>query len=303
MALIECVPNLSEGRRTEVIDRLVDAVRRVDEVRVLDVSSDSSHNRSVITMVGSAPSLHTAVLALYEQAIATIDLRSHSGAHPRLGAVDVVPFIPIDGMAMSTCVTLAKETAAAIASRFHLPVYLYEEAATTPARRNLADIRRGEFEGLAARLATQEWAPDFGPAVPHASAGATVIGARMPLIAFNVNLATPRLDIAKAVARSVRESSGGLPYVKALGVPLEDRGIAQVSMNLTNFHETSIRRAFEAVRAEAARHGVAVLESEIVGLVPRAALDGTSSEDLQLAGFTDGQILEIRLADLRRVDR
>jgi len=303
MALIECVPNLSEGRRTEVIDRLVDAVRRVDEVRVLDVSSDSSHNRSVITMVGSAPSLHTAVLALYEQAIATIDLRSHSGAHPRLGAVDVVPFIPIDGMAMSTCVTLAKETAAAIASRFHLPVYLYEEAATTPARRNLADIRRGEFEGLAARLATQEWAPDFGPAVPHASAGATVIGARMPLIAFNVNLATPRLDLAKAVARSVRESSGGLPYVKALGVPLEDRGIAQVSMNLTNFHETSIRRAFEAVRAEAARHGVAVLESEIVGLVPRAALDGTSSEDLQLAGFTDGQILEIRLADLRRVDR
>ena len=300
MALIECVPNLSEGRRTDVIDRLVDAVRRVDEVRVLDVSSDSSHNRSVITMVGSAPSLHTAVLALYEQAIATIDLRSHSGAHPRLGAVDVVPLIPIDGTAMNTCVTLAKEIAAAIASRFHLPVYLYEEAATTPARRNLADIRRGEFEGLAARLATQEWAPDFGPAVPHSSAGATVIGARMPLIAFNVNLATPRLDIAKAVARSVRESSGGLPYVKALGVPLEDRGVAQVSMNLTNFQETSIRRAFEAVSAEAARHGIAVLESEIVGLVPRAALDGTSPEELQLAGFTDGQILETRLADLRR---
>jgi glutamate formiminotransferase / 5-formyltetrahydrofolate cyclo-ligase len=302
MALIECVPNLSEGRRTDVIDCLVDAVRRVDEVRVLDVSSDRSHNRSVITMVGSAPSLHTAVLALYEQAIATIDLRSHAGAHPRLGAVDVVPFIPIDGTAMRTCVTLAKETAAAIASRFHLPVYLYEDAATTPARRNLADIRRGEFEGLAVRLATQEWAPDFGPAVPHSSAGATVIGARMPLIAFNVNLATPRLDIAKAVARSVRESSGGLQYVKALGVALEHRGIAQVSMNLTNFQETSIRRAFEAVRADAARHGVAVLESEIVGLVPRAALEGTSPDDLQLAGFTDRQVLETRLGDLRRAD-
>ena len=298
MALAECVPNVSEGRRADVVDAIVDAVRAVPDARVLDVSSDPSHNRSVITMVGSPGSLHTAVIALYAAAIASIDMRSHRGAHPRLGAVDVVPFIPLEGTTMSECVRLARTTAAQIGARFDLPVFLYEEAATTPARRNLADIRRGEFEGLSARLMLPEWAPDFGPVRPHPSAGATVIGARMPLIAFNVNLSTTRLDIAKAIAATVRQSSGGLPFVKALGVPLADRRIAQVSMNLTNYEQTPIRRAFDAVKVEAARHGVDVLESEIIGLVPAAALSGVSPADLQLAGFHDDQVLENRLRRL-----
>lgn len=298
MPLAECVPNISEGRRAFIVEQIVAAVRAVPGARVLDVSSDASHNRSVITMVGSADSLRSAVLALYAEAIASIDLRRHTGAHPRLGAIDVVPFVPIDGMTMGDCVTLARETGALVAARFQLPVFLYEEAATTPARWNLADIRRGEFEGLPARLAQPDWAPDFGPATPHPSAGATVIGARMPLVAFNVNLSTSRLDVAKAIAAIVRESSGGLPSVKALGVPLADRGIAQVSMNLTNYQHTSIVRAFDAVSTEAARHGVSVLDSEIIGLVPAAALAGVSPERLLLAGFRDDQILETRLRQL-----
>ena len=298
MALAECVPNVSEGRRANVVDLIVSAADAVPGARVLDVSSDASHNRSIITMVGAPDPLRAAVLALYAAAIASIDLRTHSGAHPRLGAVDVVPFIPLEGIAMSECVTLARETGALVAERFRLPVFLYEEAATTPARRNLADIRRGEFEGLPARLALPEWAPDFGAATPHPSAGATVIGARMPLIAFNVNLSTSRLDIAKAIAASVRQSSGGLPFVKALGIPLADRHIVQVSMNLTNYEQTPIRRAFDAVAAAAARHRVAVLESEIVGLLPAAAMDGITPEDLQLTGFRDDQVLENRLRRL-----
>jgi glutamate formiminotransferase len=295
MALIECVPNISEGRRADVVAGIVATLHRVTGTRVLDVSSDASHNRSVITMVGDAAPLSEAVLTLYERAIAAIDLRTHTGAHPRLGAVDVVPFIPLQGTAMSECVALARVTGAAVASRFGLPVFLYEEAATAPARRNLADIRRGEFEGLATKLASPEGVPDFGPRTPHPSAGATVIGARMALIAFNVNLATPRLDIARAIARTVRHSSGGLPFVKALGVPLADPGATQVSMNLTNYEQTPIRQVFTAVKAEAARHGVDILGSEIIGLVPQAALAGISPADLQLLDFDPDQLLEARL--------
>jgi glutamate formiminotransferase len=295
MPIIECVPNLSDGRRHDVVERIVDAVRHVDGTRVLDVSSDAAHNRSVLTMVGSRDALRSAVLVLFEHAIAAIDLRTHRGAHPRLGAVDVVPFIPIEDVTLDACVTLARETAADVAARFHIPVFLYEAAATVPARRNLADIRRGEFEGLAAKLASAEWAPDFGPAAPHPSAGATVIGARMPLIAFNVNLDSSRLDLAKAIAAAVRHSSGGLPFVKALGVPLTDRGIVQVSMNLTNYQQTSIRDAFEAVCAEATARGTDVLESEIIGMVPAAAVAGISPSDIQLARFTREQILEVAI--------
>ena len=296
MGLIECVPNVSEGRRADVIDALAEAVTSVEGVRLLDRSSDPTHNRSVFTFAGEADPLQAAVLALFGAAIASIDLRSHAGAHPRLGAVDVVPFIPLSGSTMEGCVALAKATAADVAERFGLPVYLYEEAATSEARRNLADIRRGEFEGLAAKMALQEWAPDFGPLRPHSTAGATVIGARAPLIAFNVNLATDRLEIANAIAVAVRHSSGGLPSVKAMGVALEHRGVAQVSMNLTNFTVTSIARAFDAVKQEAERRGTSVLESEIVGLVPEAALPPSPEESLQLTGFRTDQILERRLA-------
>jgi len=295
MPAIECVPNVSEGRRAEVVQALVDAVRAVPEVRLLDSSSDPSHNRSVFTMVGEAASLKAAILSLFETATARIDLRQHSGEHPRLGAVDVVPFIPIADVTMTECVELARATAADVARRFDLPVFLYEEAATTPERRNLEHIRRGEFEGLSAKLARPEWVPDFGPARPHPTAGASVIGARMPLIAYNVNLATDRLEVAKKIAAAVRHSSGGFHFVKAMGVSLEDRGIVQVSMNLTNYEKTPIFRVFEAVKREAERYGVAVLESEIIGLVPAAALLGSAEYYLQIAGFTPQQVLETRL--------
>ncbi len=295
MAIIECIPNISEGRRRDVVERVVASIRNVPGVRLLDASSDASHNRSVLTLAGAAAPLKEAVLAMYEQALAAIDLRSHQGEHPRLGAVDVVPFVPIEGVTMADCVQLAKETAAAVADRYGVPVFLYEEAATRPARRNLEDIRRGEFEGLAAKMAAAEWTPDFGPSTPHPTAGASVIGARMPLIAYNINLATDRLDVAKKIAAAIRFSSGGFRFVKAMGIRLEGRGVVQVSMNLTNVEKTPVFRVFEAVRREAARYGVAVLESEIVGLVPSAALVQAAAFYLQLEGFKDDQVLETRL--------
>jgi glutamate formiminotransferase / 5-formyltetrahydrofolate cyclo-ligase len=293
--LIECIPNLSEGRRPDVVAGFVDAVRAVPGVKLLDHSSDPSHNRSVVTLVGDADGVAQAVLALFERAIRAIDLRTHTGEHPRLGAVDVVPFVPIEGATMADCVALAKRVGAAVAERFKVPVYLYEEAASSPARKNLEDIRRGEFEGLAAKMASPEWTPDFGPAAPHPSAGASVIGARMPLIAYNINLATDRIDVAKKIAAAIRHSSGGFRFVKAAGFTLEDRGIVQVSMNLTNYEKTPIFRVFEVVKREAERYGVQILESEIVGLVPSAALNTAAEFYLQLAGFKADQVLENRL--------
>jgi glutamate formiminotransferase len=295
MPIIESIPNVSEGRRPDVIERLADAIRATPGVRLLDYSSDPSHNRSVYTLVGDADGVKRATLALFEQAVAAIDLRSHRGEHPRLGAVDVVPFVPIDGITMAECVALAREVGAAVAEQFGVPVFMYEEASANPARKNLEDIRRGEFEGLAAKMRNAEWTPDFGPAVPHPSAGASVIGARMPLIAYNINLNTNRLDVAKKIAAAIRHSSGGLRYVKAAGFMLEDRGIAQVSMNLTNYEKTPIFRVFEIVRREAARYGVSILESEIVGLVPSAALTAAAEFYLQIERFGPEQILENKL--------
>ena len=297
MPIIECVPNVSEGRRADVVAGIVDAVRRVPGARLLDYSSDASHNRSVITMAGDAAPLKAAVLALFEAAVGAIDLRAHTGEHPRMGAVDVVPFVPIDGVTMQECIALAADTARSVAERFAVPVYLYEEAASNPLRKNLEDIRRGGFEGLATKMSSDGWAPDFGPPVPHPSAGASVIGARMPLIAYNINLSTDRLDVAKKIAAAVRFSSGGFRFVKAMGVTLADRGIVQVSMNLTNYEKTPILRVFEAVRREAERYGVSVLESEIVGLVPSAALTDVAATALQLADFKRSQILEHRLRE------
>ena len=297
MPTIECVPNISEGRRLDVISGLAETLRAVPGLRVLDVQSDATHNRSVFTLAGTAAGLTAGIPKLFEGAIAAIDLRTHKGEHPRLGAVDVVPFIPIDGVTMVECVALARTIAAGVATRFGLPVYLYEDASSDPARKNLEDIRRGEFEGLAAKMAQPAWAPDFGPAAPHASAGASVIGARMPLIAYNINLATNRLDVAKKIAAAIRMSSGGLRFVKAMGIPLEDRGIVQVSMNLTNYEKTPMYRVFDLVKREAERYGVQVLESEIVGLVPSAALTQTAEYFLRLEGFTSEQILEKKLAE------
>lgn len=295
MAIIECVPNISEGKRPEVVARIAGALGAVSGLRVLDVQSDSAHHRSVLTLAGDRRALKEGVVRLYEQALAAIDLRSHRGEHPRLGAVDVCPFIPIEGASMADCVELAREVGAAVGERFQLPVYLYEEAASAPSRRNLEDIRRGEFEGLSAKIQRAEWKPDFGPATPHPSGGATVIGARMPLIAYNINLATDRLDVAKKIAAAIRMSSGGFRFVKAMGLKLEARGIVQVSMNLTNYEKTPMFRVFEVVKREAARHGVNVLESEIVGLVPAAALVQAAEYYLRLERFKGDQVLETRL--------
>jgi glutamate formiminotransferase len=297
MPIIESIPNVSEGRRPDVIERLAAAVRATPGVRLLDHSADPSHNRSVFTLAGDAASIRAATLALFDVALETIDLRRHRGEHPRLGAVDVVPFVPIQDVTMADCVALARDVGAAVAERFHVPVFLYEEASTNPARKNLEDIRRGEFEGLAAKMASTGWAPDFGPATPHQSAGASVIGARMPLIAYNINLNTDRLDVAKKIAAAIRHSSGGLRYVKAMGVKLDDRNVAQVSMNLTNYEKTPVFRVFEMVKREAARYGVAILESEVVGLVPSAALLHSAEFYLQLERFTEDQILEKKLRD------
>jgi glutamate formiminotransferase / 5-formyltetrahydrofolate cyclo-ligase len=292
--VIECVPNVSEGRRPEIVARMAEALASTPGIRLLNHSSDTSHHRSVFTFVGNAASLQQAVLRLFERAVADIDLRAHQGVHPRLGAVDVVPFVPLIGATMADCVALARSAGAAIAGTFGVPVYLYEEASANPARKRLEDIRRGAFEGLKDKMSRPEWKPDFGPAHPHPSVGATVVGARRILIAYNVNLASSNLDIAKAIARTIRQSSGGLPFLKAMGVRL-DADVVQVSMNLTNYEQTPMHVAFDAVRREAGRLGVAVRGSELIGLVPQAALRPGDESYLKLEGFTSSQILERQL--------
>jgi glutamate formiminotransferase len=294
MPLIECVPNVSEGRRADLIDALADAIA-APGVRLLDRSSDPSHNRTVYTFAGEPAAVRDAAQRLIAAAIESIDLRTHEGVHPRIGAVDVVPFVPLRDVSMDQCVALAKELARTVSDRFALPVFLYEAAATSDDRRNLAEVRRGGLNGLAHRMKQPEWHPDFGPSHPHPSAGATAIGARPILIAYNVNLATNRLSVAKRIASAIRASGGGLACVKAMGVPLEHRGIVQVSMNLTNYQETSMTTAFDAIAREASVDGVRVLESEIVGLVPADALPPNPSRRLKLRTDDLDRILERRL--------
>lgn len=279
---LECVPNVSEGRRPEVVARLAAAASSLPGVRLLDVSSDPDHNRSVLTLAGDAEGLHAGLLALYEAALAEIDLTRHEGVHPRVGAVDVAPFVPLGDTPMATAVAAAERLGAEVARRFGLPVYLYEQAARHPGRKALADVRRGGFEGLAARLADPAWAPDFGPARVHPTAGVTAIGARFFLIAFNAVLETPDVTVARAIARRVRESGGGLPAVRAMGVYLASRGRAQVSMNLVDYRRTPILRALWKVEEEAAALGTRVVESEVIGLVPEEAALGVVRDALRL---------------------
>lgn len=295
MSLFECVPNVSEGRDLAWFTAVVQALRDIQGLAVLDATSDPSHHRSVVTLAGAAEALHAGVRLLVERSLAHIDLRRHHGEHPRLGAVDVVPFVPLAGTTMDEAVALARRVGRDIGQRFQLPVYLYEEAAIDPQRRRLELIRRGQFEALAARMGTPGWTPDYGPPAPHPSAGACVVGARQFLIAFNVNLATDRLAVARRIAVAIRESSGGLPAVKAMGVMLHHRGLAQVSMNLTDFARTAVHTVFDRVVSEAAADGVAVLDSELIGLIPAAALAGTSAAHLRLTGFSNDQVLETRL--------
>lgn len=294
--LIECVPNFSEGRRPEVIDRIVAAMAEVPGVLVLGVESDADHNRSVVTLAGPPQPMVDGVFAGIKAAQELIDLDQHQGAHPRLGATDVVPFIPIRDATMADCVALAQRLGRRVGDELGIPVYLYEEAASRPERRNLADVRRGEYEALKKALGSDPARdPDFGPRTLTA-AGATVIGARAPLIAYNVYLSTGDVEIAKKVAKAIRHSSGGLRHVKALGLLVDGR--AQVSINMTDFRSTPLHRAFELIRAEAARYGVLPTESEIVGLVPQDALLDVAEHYLQLNRFKRAQVLERRLAEV-----
>jgi glutamate formiminotransferase len=293
--IVECVPNFSEGRDLEKIEKLLAPFRGREGVKLLDFQRDADHNRLVVTVVGAPEPLAAAVLEAMAAAVALIDLRTHRGQHPRMGAVDVVPFIPVKNVTMAEAVALAREVAAEAARRLELPIFLYEESASAPHRRNLADIRKGQFEGMAEKIRQPEWRPDFGPAAVHPTAGATAVGARMPLIAYNVNLGTADLAVAEQIARRVRHLGGGLRFCKALGIALTDRGIVQVSMNMTDYTRTALYRAFELVRIEARRWGVPVVGSEIVGLVPLAALIDAAAYYLQLENFSPGQVLESRI--------
>ena len=281
-----------------MVESLASALRAVPGVRLLDQLSrpDATTDRSSPSLVLPAP-LTTAVVELYRLALASIDLRHHRGAHPRIGAVDVVPFIPLGETSMDACVTLARDVGHAVAERFTVPVFLYEAAATSAARRALEQVRQGQFEGLTEKLQRPDWQPDFGPRIPHASAGASAVGARGPLVAWNVNLNTPRLDIAVHVARAVRHSSGGLPCVKAIGLRLPDRPVTQVSMNLTDYRTTPMTTVMDRIREEAGRLGAAVLDSEIIGLVPEHALPDDPGTTLALTSFSPDQILERRLRE------
>lgn len=295
--IIECVPNFSEGRDQQKIEKIVDNFRGRKGVKLLDYSSDEDHNRCVVTVVGERDALRDAVLAAVGTAVEIIDLTKHQGQHPRMGAVDVIPFIPIKNATMDECVELSKEVGRTVAELYSLPVFLYEKSATAPHRENLAAIRKGEFEGMEEKIKLPEWAPDFGPAHRHPTAGTVAIGARMPLVAFNINLNTDRLDIATAIGKRIRHLNGGYRFVKAMGVDLADRGIVQVSINMTDFTRTALYRVFETVRFEARRWGVTIAGSEIIGLVPMQALVDTAEYYLGLEDFSIDQVLETRIAD------
>jgi len=295
MKVLECVPNFSEGRDRAKIEEIVDHIRRTDGVKLLDYSWDEDHNRSVVTIVGEPERVYEAALKACLKAIELIDMRRHSGAHPRLGAVDVVPFVPIRGVEMAEAVEIAHRFGKELGERAGVPIYFYEEAALRPERRELPAIRKGEYERLEEKLQDPDWQPDAGPKGFNPKAGATVVGARYPLIAFNVNLNTDDPEVARRIARAVRFKDGGFRYVRAMGVALAERGMTQVSMNLLNYEGTPIHRVFEAIRAEASRYGVQIVESEVVGLIPLAALVEVASFYLRAHGLSPDQVIENRL--------
>src|SRR5579862_6404050 len=291
--LVECVPNFSEGRDTAKIDAIIAAMREVPSVILLDRESDADHNRSVVTIIGEPEAVAEAALRGVGKAAELIDLTKHSGAHPRMGATDVVPFIPIEGVTIEDCVLLAKKVGREIWERYRVPVYFYEAAAQRPERTNLENIRKGQFEGLREDvLRNPDRAPDVGEPRLHPTAGATVVGARKFLIAYNINLNTSDIEIAKKIAKAVRFSDGGLRHVKAMGVYLATRNLAQVSMNLTDFEQTPVHRVFEAVKREAERYGISMAGSEIVGMMPRRALEAAAEYYLQIENFSSARVLE-----------
>lgn len=295
--IIECVPNFSEGRDLEKIEKIVTPFRGKDNIKLLDYKRDEDHNRVVVTVVGEPEAVKSAVIEAIGTAIEVIDMRSHKGQHPRMGAVDVVPFIPVKNVSMTEAVELSKEVAKEASERYNLPVFLYEKSASSPERENLANIRKGEFEGMFEKIKEPQWKPDFGPQEVHPTAGVVAIGARMPLVAFNVNLGTDNIEIANKIAKNVRFIGGGLRYCKAIGVELKDRGIVQVSMNMTDYTKTALYRSYELVKVEARRYGVNVVGSEIIGLVPMEALIDTAVYYLGIEDFSMEQILETRIME------
>ncbi len=295
--IVECIPNFSEGRDKEKIEAIVNVFRGVEGVKLLDYSSDADHNRSVVTVVGEPEALEKAIINMAEKVYENIDMSAHTGAHPRMGALDVVPFVPIDGITMEECVGIANRVGKVIAERFNIPVYLYEKAATASHRENLATVRKGQYEGFFEKIKEDKWAPDYGPKEVNVKGGCVAIAARQPLVAFNVNLGTDNLQIADTIAKTVRHLGGGLRFAKAMGVMLEDRNIAQVSMNLVNYEKTAVYRAFEMVKMEAKRYGVPVVGSEVIGLVPMAALINSAEYYLQIENFSMDQILERRISE------
>lgn len=295
--IVETVPNFSEGRDLHKVERIVAAFRGKAGVKLLDYQTDEDHNRSVVTAVGEPTAVQEAVVEAIGVAVEVIDMTRHQGQHPRMGAVDVVPFIPLRNMTVAEAVEMSRTVAREVAERYGLPVFLYEASASRAERKNLSDIRKGQFEGMAEKIKRPEWRPDYGPAQIHPTAGVAAIGARMPLVAYNVNLGTDRLEVADSIAKKVRHLSGGFRYCKALGIELKDRGMVQVSMNLTDYSKTAIYRVFETIRFEARRYGVNVVGSEVVGLVPMEALIEAAAYYLGLEGFSMEQVLEARIME------
>jgi len=295
--LIECVPNFSEGRDKEKIEKIMDCFRGKKGIKLLDYSSDESHNRLVVTVVGEMEPMKEAVLEAMGVATSIIDMTKHVGEHPRMGATDVVPFIPVKNVSMTEVVEFSKIVAKEAAERYNIPIFLYEKSASSPDRENLANIRKGQFEGMAEKLQQPEWKPDFGPDKIHPTAGVTAIGARMPLVAFNVNLNTNNKEIAAQIAKNIRHLNGGLRFCKAIAVELTDRGIVQVSMNMTDYTKTALYRAYELIKIEGRRYGVHPIGSEIIGTIPMEALIDTAVYYLGVENFSMDQILETRLME------
>ena len=293
--LVQCVPNFSEGKNKEIIEKIVEEIRIVDEVKLLDYSMDKDHNRSVVTFVGEPEKVIEAAFNAVKTAAELIDMKNHSGGHPRMGATDVIPLIPISDVTMEECAEYSKKLGKKIGEELNISVFLYEKSAKSKERENLADVRRGQYEGMAEKLKQEEWQPDFGPNILNEKAGVTAVGARMPLVAFNVNLGTDDVEVAKKIAKVVRAKTGGFTYCKAIGLEITERKIVQVSMNMVDYTKTSLFRVFDTIEREARRYGVNVIGSEIIGLVPMQALVDVADYYLRLENFDSGQILEKRM--------
>ncbi len=294
--LVEFVPNFSEGRDKEKVEKIVDAARKIKDLKILDYSSDEDHNRSVVTIIGSPEAVTQAAIDMAKVAISVIDMRTHEGAHPRFGAVDVVPFTPVSDVTMEECVAIANTVGKAY-GEMGIPVYLYEDACTKEDRRNLASVRKGQYEGFFEKIKDPNWVPDYGPAEMNEVSGCSAVGARAALVAFNVNLDTDRFEVADAIAKKIRHIGGGLRFVKAMGVKLEERNQAQVSMNLVNYEKSAVYQAFEMIKMEARRYGVNIVGSEVIGTVPMRSLLMAAEYYLQIENFDMNQILEKRLLD------